>query len=169
MYFLLNKVYILPNMQEKPKLVVTTRRRKKNQAPPASLDNEDLEHLPPNLPRQLLTLCNWANVGLRNGASIIIKFPTTLFGHPTKAVIFRKDVHAMAHMTEQTGSAIIFYMSWCYEFLKKSQMTDMIGFVDPNDTGAIGYGTLTERSRKLLDRFNSGTNGQIYLVPYNSG
>ncbi|KAL6183371.1 hypothetical protein ACLB2K_044782 [Fragaria x ananassa] len=96
---------------EKPKPVVTTRRQKKNQAPPASLDNEDLEHLPPNLPRQLLTLCNWANVGLRNGASILTKFPASLFGHPTKAVIFRKDVHAIAHMTEQTGSAIIFYMS----------------------------------------------------------
>ncbi|KAL6189212.1 hypothetical protein ACLB2K_040602 [Fragaria x ananassa] len=48
-------------------------------------------------------------------------------------------------------------------------MTDMVGFVDPNHTGALGCGTPTECSKNLMNRFKDGTNDQIYLVPHNSG
>ncbi|KAL6179480.1 hypothetical protein ACLB2K_050995 [Fragaria x ananassa] len=83
-----------------------------------------------------------------------------------EAIIFRKDIHAMTHMTELTSSCIIFYISYLNEVLKKSQMTDMVGFVDPNHTGALECGTPTERSK---NRFKNRTNDQIYLVPHNSG
>ncbi|KAL6209102.1 hypothetical protein ACLB2K_020045 [Fragaria x ananassa] len=153
----------------KPKAIVTMTRRTRQQASSKDLDDEDLEHMPPNLPRQLLTLCTWANTELRNRATIFTTFPAEIFGHPTKAVIFRKDVHVMAHMTELTSSCIIFYISYLNEVLKKSQMTDMVGFVDPNHTSALGCGTPIEHSKNLMNRFKDGTNCQIYLVPHNSG
>ncbi|KAL6219773.1 hypothetical protein ACLB2K_007532 [Fragaria x ananassa] len=153
----------------KPKTTVTMRRWTRQQASPKYLDDEDLEHQPSNLPRQLLTLCTWANTELRNRATIFITFPAEIFSHPTKAVIFRNDLHAMTHMTELTSSCIIFYISYLNEVLKKSQMTDIVGFIDPNHTGALGCRTPTERSKNLMNRFKDGTNCQIYLVPHNSG
>ncbi|KAL6218925.1 hypothetical protein ACLB2K_012132 [Fragaria x ananassa] len=48
-------------------------------------------------------------------------------------------------------------------------MIDMVGFVDPNHTGALGCGTPTECSKNLMNRFKDGTIDQIYLVPHNSG
>ncbi|KAL6211215.1 hypothetical protein ACLB2K_016442 [Fragaria x ananassa] len=42
--------------------------------------------------------------------------------------------------------------------IEKSQMTDMVGFVEPNHTGALGCGcgTLTECSKNLMNRFKNG-------------
>ncbi|XP_040362875.1 uncharacterized protein LOC112202030 isoform X2 [Rosa chinensis] len=48
-------------------------------------------------------------------------------------------------------------------------MTEMVAFVDPDHTGALGCGNPTERARSLSNRFQNGKPGQIYLVPYNSG
>lgn len=56
-----------------------------------------------------------------------------------------------------------------FDVVKKSKMNDMIGFIDPARIGAIGCGTVDERSRVLADRFKSSAEDQLYLVPYNSG
>ncbi|PRQ58873.1 putative Ulp1 protease family catalytic domain, putative transposase, Ptta/En/Spm, plant [Rosa chinensis] len=132
-------------------------------------DNEDLQNLPPNLPVAVTALCIWANTDLRDGVTIYTTFDAEIFGHPKKAVVFRSDIYAMAHMLEIGGGCIVFYMSYLYNVLKSSKMTDMVAFVDPDHTGALGCGNPTERARSLSNRFENGKPGQIYLVPYNSG
>ncbi|XP_040367479.1 uncharacterized protein LOC112180552 [Rosa chinensis] len=132
-------------------------------------DKEDLQILPSNLPAPLKDLCIWANIGLRNGATIHATFGPELFGHPHKAFVFRKDIYAMTHLLEISGSCIVFYMSYLQGVLKKAKMNDMVAFVDPAHTGASGCGNPTERARLVSNRFINGKSGQIYLVPYNSG
>ncbi|KAL6192199.1 hypothetical protein ACLB2K_038585 [Fragaria x ananassa] len=62
-----------------------------------------------------------------------------------------------------------FKSSYLNDVLKKSQMTEMVGFVEPNHTGALGCGTPTERSKNLMNCSKNETSDQIYLVPHNSG
>lgn len=47
----------------------------------------------------------------------------------------------------------------------------MVAFVDPDPdhTGAVGFGSTTEQSQALFNRYKAGKTGQIYLLPYNSG
>ncbi|XP_062027082.1 uncharacterized protein LOC133743232 [Rosa rugosa] len=132
-------------------------------------DNEDLGNLPPNLPTAVGALCIWANHELRDGATIYTTFDAEIFGHRRKAVVFRSDIYAMANMLELSGGCIVFFMSYLHDVLKRSKMTEMVAFVDPDQTGALGCGNPTERARSLSNRFQKGKPGQIYLVPYNSG
>ncbi|KAK1370292.1 hypothetical protein POM88_036384 [Heracleum sosnowskyi] len=44
----------------------------------------------------------------------------------------------------------------------------MVAFVDPTIIGAIGCGTVGDRSRALSIRFKNAQPGQIFLLPYNS-
>ncbi|XP_040375666.1 uncharacterized protein LOC121053154 [Rosa chinensis] len=132
-------------------------------------DNEDLRNLPPNLPTAVSALCIWANHELRDGATIYTTFDAEIFGHQRKAVVFRSDIYAMANMLELSGGCIVFFMSYLHDVLKRSKMTEMVAFVDPDHTGALGCGNPTERARSLSNRFQNGKPGQIYLVPYNLG
>lgn len=54
------------------------------------------------------------------------------------------------------------------EILKRNKMSDMVAFVDPALIGAMGCGTVGERSRALSIRFKNAKPGQIFLLPYNS-
>ncbi|KAK1352532.1 putative Ulp1 protease family catalytic domain-containing protein [Heracleum sosnowskyi] len=54
------------------------------------------------------------------------------------------------------------------EYLKKHKMSNMVAFVDPAIIGAIGCGTVGDRSRALSIRFKNAQPGQIFLLPYNS-
>ncbi|KAL8092454.1 hypothetical protein AgCh_034657 [Apium graveolens] len=43
----------------------------------------------------------------------------------------------------------------------------MISFVDPSTIGAIGSGTVAQRSRALATRFKGANKGKYFLMPYN--
>ena len=73
-------------------------------------ENEDLDNLPPNLPKALLDLCNWANTFLKEGKTVNTVFQADLFGHPKKAYICRADVYSIAHKKDVSNSALFFYM-----------------------------------------------------------
>ncbi|KAL6209234.1 hypothetical protein ACLB2K_020177 [Fragaria x ananassa] len=132
-------------------------------------DNEDLDNLPPNLPKALIDLCNWANTFLKEGKTANTVFQADLFGQPKKAYICRADVYAIAHKKEVSNSALFFYMSYLNKVLKQNKMEDMIRFVDSDKVSAIGSGTPTTRSRDLFVMYKNGKPGQIYLIPYNTG
>ncbi|KAL6223071.1 hypothetical protein ACLB2K_006461 [Fragaria x ananassa] len=132
-------------------------------------ENEDLDNLPPNLPKALLDLCNWANTFLKEGKTVNTVFQADLFGHPKKAYICRADVYSIAHKKEVSNSALFFYMSYLNKVLKQKKMEDMIRFVDSDKVSAIGSGTPTARSRDLSVMYKNGKPGQIYLIPYNTG
>lgn len=72
-------------------------------------------------------------------------------------------------MKELSASCIVMYMSYLHEALKKSKMLDMVGFIDPCFTGALGCGNPSVRARALATQFNNAKAGKIFLVPYNSG
>ncbi|KAL6178970.1 hypothetical protein ACLB2K_050486 [Fragaria x ananassa] len=132
-------------------------------------ENEDLDNLPPNLPKALLDLCNWANTFLKEGKTVNTVFQAYLFGHPKKAYICRSDVYSIAHKKEVSNSALFFYMSYLNKVLKQKKIEDMIRFVDSDKFSAIGSGTPTARSRDLSVMYKNGKHGQIYLIPYNTG
>ncbi|KAL6222454.1 hypothetical protein ACLB2K_005846 [Fragaria x ananassa] len=132
-------------------------------------ENEDLDNLPPNLPKALLDLCNWANTFLKEGKTVNTVFQADLFGHPKKAYICRADVYSIAHKKEVSNSALFFYMSYLNKVLKQKKMEDMIQFVDSDKVSPIGSGTPTARSRDLSVMYKNGKPGQIYLIPYNTG
>ena len=46
-------------------------------------------------------------------------------------------------------------------------MSDLVAFVDPTIIGAIGCGTVLDRSRALSLRFKDAKPGQLFLLPYN--
>ena len=58
--------------------------------------------------------------------------------------------------------------SYLYGELQKSEMFDMIAFVDTDFTGALGCGNPTKRAKILSNRYKQGKPGQIFLVPYNN-
>ncbi|KAL6218702.1 hypothetical protein ACLB2K_011912 [Fragaria x ananassa] len=132
-------------------------------------ENEDLDNLPPNLPKALLDLCNWANTFHKEGKTVNTVFQADLFGHPKKAYICRADVYSIAHKKEVSNSVLFFYMSYLNKVLKQKKMEDMIRFVDSDKVSAIGSGTPTARSRDLSVMYKNGKPGQIYLIPYNTG
>ncbi|KAL6125644.1 hypothetical protein ACLB2K_073699 [Fragaria x ananassa] len=132
-------------------------------------DNEDMYNLPPNLPKALIDLCNWANTFLKEGKTMNTVFQADLFGHPKKAYICRADVYSIAHKKEVSNNALFFYMSYLNKVLKQNKMEDMIWFVDSDKVSAIGSGTPTARSRDLSVMYKNGKPGQIYLIPYNTG
>ncbi|KAL6219484.1 hypothetical protein ACLB2K_007243 [Fragaria x ananassa] len=132
-------------------------------------ENEDLDNLPPNLPKALLDLCNWANTFLKEGKTVNTVFQADLFGHPKKAYICRADVYSIAHKKQVSNSALFFYMSYLNKVLKQKKMEDMIRFVDSDKVSPIGSGTPTARSRDLSVMYKNGKPGQIYLIPYNTG
>ncbi|XP_061988645.1 uncharacterized protein LOC133712759 [Rosa rugosa] len=151
--------------QQKHKIV----RRKKKDTYDDFFDHDDLDKLPPNLPPPLKTLATWANDNLKDGITIHTTLGEELFGYRKKVAIFRRDVYAMTNMEEVSAGCVVMYMSFLYQVLKKSKMLDMIGFVDPANTGVIGCGNPTERARSLSVSYERGKPGQIFLVPYNSG
>ena len=53
--------------------------------------------------------------------------------------------------------------------LNKLNMLDMIGFVDPAQTGVIGCGNPTERARSLSVSYKRGKPGQIFWSPIIQG
>ncbi|KAL6145353.1 hypothetical protein ACLB2K_056041 [Fragaria x ananassa] len=131
-------------------------------------ENEDLDNLPPNLPKALLDLCNWANTFLKEGKTVNTVYQADLFGHPKKAYICRADVYSIAHKKEVSNNALFFYMSYLNKVLKQKKMENMIRFVDSDKVSAIGSGTPTARSRDLSVMYKNGKPGQIYLIPYNT-
>ncbi|PRQ48818.1 hypothetical protein RchiOBHm_Chr2g0114971 [Rosa chinensis] len=151
--------------QQKHKIM----RRKKKDIYDDFFYHDDLDKLPLNLPPPLKTLATWANDNLKDEITIHTTLGEELFGYPKKVAIFRRDVYAMTNMKEFSGSCIVMYMSFIYQVLKKSKMLDMIGFVDPANTGVIGYGNPTERARSLSVSYERGKPGLIFWVPYNSG
>ncbi|KAL6226022.1 hypothetical protein ACLB2K_004869 [Fragaria x ananassa] len=107
-------------------------------------ENEDLDNLPPNLPKALLDLCNWANTFLKEGKTVNTVFQADLFGHPKKAYICRADVYSIAHKKEVSNSALFFYMSYLNKVLKQKKMEDMIRFVDSDKVSEVSqHWTLT--------------------------
>ncbi|KAL6225981.1 hypothetical protein ACLB2K_004829 [Fragaria x ananassa] len=152
-----------------PKDLVVTHGAKAVTATTETKENEDLDNLPPNLPKALLDLCNWANTFLKEGKTVNTVFQADLFGHPKKAYICRADVYSIAHKKEVSNSALFFYMSYLNKVLKQKKMEDMIRFVDSDKVSAIGSGTPTARSRDLSVMYKNRKPGQIYLIPYNTG
>ncbi|KAL6175853.1 hypothetical protein ACLB2K_052491 [Fragaria x ananassa] len=132
-------------------------------------DNQDLEHLPPNLPHELNELCKWANTSLKRRRTLYIVFFSNLFCHAKKASIYRSDVYAIVNMEEVSNGVILFYMSYLQGVLKKNKMEDMIQFVDCDQVSAIGSGTPTTRSRDLFEMYKKGKPWHIFLIPYNTG
>ncbi|WCJ40461.1 hypothetical protein M5689_021377 [Euphorbia peplus] len=130
----------------------------------------NLENLPTNLPFPLLNLCKWSNEALQNGIPLKVKFCPEVFGHESNGSIYRTDVYAMAHLDEICGAIVMSYMSHLFGVLKTKKLHDLIMFVDPNDTFAIGnQKTPTDRSSGLMERFKMGKQGSIFLIPYNTG
>ncbi|KAL6219353.1 hypothetical protein ACLB2K_007112 [Fragaria x ananassa] len=152
-----------------PKDLVVIHGAKAVTATTETKENEDLDNLPPNLPKALLDLCNWANTFLKDGKTVNTVFQADLFGHPKKAYICRADVYSIAHKKEVSNSALFFYMSYLNKVLKQKKMEDMIRFVDSDKVSAIGSGTPTARSRDLSVMYKNGKLGKIYLIPYNTG
>ncbi|WCJ38256.1 hypothetical protein M5689_019328 [Euphorbia peplus] len=130
----------------------------------------NLGNLPENLPFPLLNLCNWSDEASRNGIPLKVKFFPEVFGHESEGSIYRTDVYAMAHLDEICGAIVMSYMSHLFSVLKNEKLHDLIMFVDPNDTFALGnQKTPTDRSSDLMERFKMGKSGSIFLIPYNTG
>ncbi|KAL6129918.1 hypothetical protein ACLB2K_068300 [Fragaria x ananassa] len=138
-------------------------------------DNQDLKHLPPNLPHELNEMCKWANTFLKGGRTLYTVFFSNLFGHAKKAAVYRSDVYAIANMEEVSNGfnhfmlQHVFVTTCIYGVLKKNKMEDMIQFVGCNQVSAIGNETPTTRSRDLSEMYRKGKPGHIVFIPYNTG
>ncbi|KAL6202384.1 hypothetical protein ACLB2K_026092 [Fragaria x ananassa] len=141
-------------------------RKKTKQWVDTDKDDDDLEHLPADLPPALLSLSKWGNEFLKDRATIHTKLSKDLFGTERKIALFRSDLFAFTNVQEVAGDTIVMYMSFLREKLKESNMLNMIGFVDPS---SLGVGNSTDRSRSLFMHFKRGKPGQFFLVPYNTG
>ncbi|KAL6213052.1 hypothetical protein ACLB2K_012500 [Fragaria x ananassa] len=141
-------------------------RKKTKQWVDTDKDDDDLEHLPADLPPALLSLSKWGNEFLKDRATIHTKLSKDLFGTERKIVLFRSDLFAFTNVQEVAGDTIGMYMSFLREKLKESNMLNMIGFVDPS---SLGVGNSTDRSRSFSAALKRGKPGQFFLVPYNTG
>ena len=63
---------------------------------------------------------------------------------------------------------VLYFCSYLHGELQKSEMLDMVAFVDPDFTGALGCGNPTDRAKFLSNRYKQGKPGQIFLVPHNN-
>jgi hypothetical protein len=70
----------------------------------------DLKKLPPNFPAQLKMLWLWAIEALGNGMTIAFNMEDKVFGIQRKAYLFKGDIHALATMSELSGSIITMFM-----------------------------------------------------------
>ncbi|KAL6225321.1 hypothetical protein ACLB2K_004171 [Fragaria x ananassa] len=141
-------------------------RKKTKQWVDTDKDDDDLEHLPADLPPALLSLSKWGNEFLKDRATIHTKLSKDLFGTERKIALFRSDLFAFTNVQEVAGDTIVMYMSFLREKLKESNMLNMIGFVDPS---SLGVGNSTDRSRSFSAALKRGKPGQFFLVPYNTG
>ncbi|KAL6176747.1 hypothetical protein ACLB2K_053380 [Fragaria x ananassa] len=161
--------YLAPQVQEKVDEIQAPRkygRKKTKQWVDTDKDDDDLEHLPADLPPALLSLSKWGNEFLKDRATIHTKLSKDLFGTERKIALFRSDLFAFTNVQEVAGDTIVMYMSFLREKLKESNMLNMIGFVDPS---SLGVGNSTDRSRSFSAALKRGKPGQFFLVPYNTG
>ncbi|VVA24069.1 PREDICTED: ubiquitin-like-specific protease, partial [Prunus dulcis] len=57
---------------------------------------------------------------------------------------------------------------YLFDYLKMENMVNLVGLVDPGQVSSQS-GTLSHRSKYLLDRLKNVDGDQFYLVPYNPG
>ncbi|KAK1384205.1 hypothetical protein POM88_021940 [Heracleum sosnowskyi] len=120
------------------------------------------------LPPVLKHLWLWAKNALTDGQVSTFLLSQEAFGSTNKKTIFLSDVHALCSGDEISGSIICMFINVLQEYLKKHKMSNMVAFVEPAIIGAIGCGTVGDRSRALSIRFKNAQPGQIFLLPYNS-
>ncbi|XP_062002246.1 uncharacterized protein LOC133720074 isoform X3 [Rosa rugosa] len=129
----------------------------------------DLKKLPKDYPSPLKCLWLWGRDALADGKTISFMLTDKVFGINRKQYLYKGDIHALCTMSELSGGVICMYMCYLHEVLKKAKMSDMVGFVDSHQIGALGSGNPTERSRHLSVRFTNAKKGQIFMLPYNAG
>ncbi|XP_061987927.1 uncharacterized protein LOC133706413 isoform X2 [Rosa rugosa] len=129
----------------------------------------DLKKLPKDYPSPLKCLWLWGRDALDDGKTISFMLTDKVFGINRKQYLYKGDIHALCTMSELSGDVICMYMCYLHEVLKKAKMSDMVGFVDSHQIGALGSGNPTERSRHLSVRFTNAKKGQIFMLPYNAG
>ncbi|KAI5324105.1 hypothetical protein L3X38_033178 [Prunus dulcis] len=130
-------------------------------------DEMDLSKL--DMPTPLLALCQYVETKLKPAnETITTHMPEEIFGTKHDTWLLCEDVLQFASMVEIGSTVIALYMRYLLDYLKMANMVNLVGLVDPGQVSSQS-GTLSHRSKYLLDRLKNADGDQFYLVPYNPG
>ncbi|VVA37935.1 PREDICTED: ubiquitin-like-specific protease, partial [Prunus dulcis] len=130
-------------------------------------DETDLSKL--DMLAHLLTLCQYVETKLKPAKeTITVHMPEEVFGIEHDIWLLCEDILQFASMVEIGSIMIALYMRYLFDYLKMENMVNLVGLVDPGQVSSQS-GTLSHRSKYLLDRLKNVDGDQFYLVPYNPG
>ncbi|CAL9020675.1 unnamed protein product [Prunus brigantina] len=94
--------------------------------------------------------------------------PEEMFGTNHDTWLLSEDILQFASMVEIGAIVIVVYMRYLFDYLKMTNMVNLVGLVDPGQVSSQS-GTLSHRSKHLLESLKKAYGDQFYLVPYNPG
>ncbi|KAI5339328.1 hypothetical protein L3X38_018600 [Prunus dulcis] len=128
-------------------------------------DETDLSKL--DMPAPLLALCQYVKTKLKPANETIrIHMPEEMFGTEHDTWLLSEDILQFVSIVEIRSTVIVLYMRCLFDYLKMTNMVNLVGLVDPGQVSSQSR-TLSHRSKYLSDRLKNADGDQFYLVPYN--
>ncbi|KAL6218726.1 hypothetical protein ACLB2K_011935 [Fragaria x ananassa] len=156
---------ILPN--EKPGVDKVSKKKRKRSELAVQMEEADvtLAELAPNQSGPYEMLCT----AFKDGRELSSNIEPEVFRYIYSSYITGKDVVVIATMKKVIGNLIASYQRYLYSKLEAYRMVDIVVFVHPNQIGAVGCGTGTQRTENIAKRLATAKLGQVFMLPYNSG
>ncbi|KAI5324394.1 hypothetical protein L3X38_033467 [Prunus dulcis] len=114
---------------------------------------------------KVIEVGDYSNMEAPSSLKTLCRYVETTLLPEDKILQFTIDKGGM----EEIGATVVaVYMRYLHDVLKKANMTNMVGFIDPATVSA-NSGTIADRSRLVAGRLQKTDGEQIFMMPYNPG